>query len=444
MRWVKGTAAFACIVLTPDLFAEPVAAMHSGRFGQLGWNWDPWILASLSLAVAAYVCGLWRIPEAARSRVFGKWRYAAFGAAIAALFAVLISPLDALDDELFTAHMLQHLVLMMVAPPLLIMGRLGTAFLWAFPLRIRRWIARAWVFTGLRDGVHAVMSPVAVWILGSAALWFWHLPGPYGWALSNEWVHAFEHICFFVTSLMFWALVVEPLGRRRLDYGIAMLFVTTFGMQNGLLGAILTFGGRPLYVAYLPTTAAWGLTPLEDQQLAGLIMWIPASLIHLATLGFLFVAWMRGAERREAASTTAIRSRSSSQAPAVRGVWIIFILFVGITGCDRRLPSSPWKLEGANASRGPALMEVYGCGACHTIPGVPRAIGRVGPPLGEFGQRAFVAGMLRNNPENLVKWLREPQSIVPGNAMLDMGVTEQDARDLAAYLYALPTGTPAR
>ena len=86
------------------------------------------------------------------------------------------------------------------------------------------------------------------------------------------------------------------------------MFVATFGVQNGLLGALLTFAGRPLYVAYLPTTAAWGLTPLEDQQLSGLIMWIPASLIHLGTLGVLFVAWMHAAERRANLSTTTLRN----------------------------------------------------------------------------------------------------------------------------------------
>jgi cytochrome c oxidase assembly factor CtaG len=97
---------------------------------------------------------------------------------------------------------------------------------------------------------------------------------------------------------MFWSLVLEPVGRsRRLGYAGALLFVATFGIENGLLGALLTFSARPLYAAYLPTTAAWGLTPLEDQQLGGLGMWIPASLIHLTTLGVLLVAWLRSTER---------------------------------------------------------------------------------------------------------------------------------------------------
>ena len=194
--------------------------------------------------------------------------------------------------------MVQHLVLLMIAPPLLILGRPALACFWAFPLPGRRAIGRVWIRSGLKHAVDLVMSPIFVWLLCSAALWFWHLPGPYGWALGSESVHAFEHVCFFLTSLMFWSLVLEPLGRRRMDYGSTLLFVATFGVQTGLLGALLTFAGRPLYAAHLSTTAAWGLTPLEDQQLAGLIMWIPASLIHLTTLGVLFVVWMHTAERQ--------------------------------------------------------------------------------------------------------------------------------------------------
>ena len=283
--------------MTLGLLPAPVAAQTS-HFSQLGWNWNPLILASLGLAVYGYIRGLLRLNSAARARLFGGLRYAAFTAGIVTLFSALISPFDTLDDQLFSAHMVQHLVLLMIAPPLLILGRPALACFWAFPLPGRRAIGRVWIRSGLKHAVDLVMSPVIVWLLCSAALWFWHLPGPYGWALGSESVHAFEHVCFFVTSLMFWSLVLEPLGRRRMDYGSTLLFVATFGVQTGLLGALLTFAGRPLYAAHLSTTAAWGLTPLEDQQLAGLIMWIPASLIHLTTLGVLFVVWMHTAERQ--------------------------------------------------------------------------------------------------------------------------------------------------
>ncbi len=96
-----------------------------------------------------------------------------------------------------------------------------------------------------------------------------------------------------------------------------------------------------------------------------------------------------------------------------------------------------WLVVGGHPERGPALITAYGCGGCHTVPGVKGARGNVGPPLTRFGDRTYVAGMLRNSPANLIRWIRDPQGVVPGNAMPNMGVTEADARDLAAYLYTL-------
>ncbi|MEO7057115.1 MAG: c-type cytochrome [Caldimonas sp.] len=96
-----------------------------------------------------------------------------------------------------------------------------------------------------------------------------------------------------------------------------------------------------------------------------------------------------------------------------------------------------WRVIGGNAKRGPALIVAYGCAACHTVPGVRGADANVGPPLTRIGDRTYIAGMLRNSPANLVRWIRQPQAVIPGNAMPDMGVTEVDARDIAAYLYTL-------
>ncbi len=96
-----------------------------------------------------------------------------------------------------------------------------------------------------------------------------------------------------------------------------------------------------------------------------------------------------------------------------------------------------WRVVGGNAEHGPSLIVAYGCAACHTVPGVKGARGNVGPPLTRFGDRTYIAGMLRNTPANLVRWIRDPQGVVPGNAMPNMGVTEAEARDIAAYLYTL-------
>lgn len=415
----------------------------------LRWSVEPWVLASLALAVAGYLLGLRRLSRKARSRVFGALRCGAFAAGIATLVIALISPLDALDDQLFSAHMLQHLLLMMVAAPLLVSGRPAIAWLWAFPLRARRAIGRVWMGSGLHRGIRVLMTPLVVWVLCSVVLWFWHLPGPYGWALQDETVHTFEHLSFFITALMFWSLVLEPYGARRLDYGSTLLFVATLGAQNGLLGALLTFAGRPFYVAYANTTTAFGLTPLEDQQLAGLIMWVPASIIHLTTLAVLFVAWIHSLDRqpkRPAAAPRPIvesRAAPASHASILPNVALTCVLLtplllaVALAGCQRAETPSRWQMRGANAANGPALMRRYGCGTCHAVPGVDGANGHVGPPLDHFGRRVYISGVLHNAPDNLVQWLRHPQSALPGNAMPDMGVTEQDARDIAAYLYTL-------
>jgi cytochrome c1 len=102
-----------------------------------------------------------------------------------------------------------------------------------------------------------------------------------------------------------------------------------------------------------------------------------------------------------------------------------------------RAAGPAWSVAGGDARRGPGLMQGYGCTACHTIPGVANAQGNVGPPLTRFADRTYIAGMLRNTPANLVRWIRDPQGVVPGNAMPNMGVSDAQARDIAAYLYTL-------
>lgn len=425
--------AWRCLLALAWLTSASPALAHGAGAGPLGWHWEGWIVASLALAVFGYVCGLARMQAHARSRVFGVGRRAAFLAGIGVLVAALLSPLDALDDRLFSAHMLQHMLLIVVAPPLLVWSRPASAWLWAFDLRARRAIGRVWSGAGLQRGFACLMRPLSVWTLSCLALWFWHLPGPYGWALGNAWVHALEHLCFFATALAFWSLVLAPYARRQLGYGASLLFVGTAGMQMGLLGAILTFAPRPVYLLHSSAPLAWGLSVLEDQQLAGLIMWVPTGLVYSGAMAVLFVAWLRDAERKAAAEATQARRARGFQRAGV----LSLLLILALGGCQQQATSPPWHMRGAQPERGPALLGHYGCGACHMIPGVADARGNVGPPLTHFAQRGFIAGTLPNEPANLTLWLRKPQQVLPGNAMPNTGLTERDARDIAAYLYTL-------
>jgi len=289
-----------------DVYAHEV---HAQLNSSLAWTWEPAVLIPLMLCGMLYLLGWRRLRyEGAAVQVLGRVRPLMFGIGMLALVAALVSPLDALAGELFSAHMVQHLLLMLLAPPLLIWGRPVLTWLWAFPLSQRRVIGRWWVRRSLLRRLYDfALRPLVAWILASVALWFWHLPGPYDWALASESVHTIEHLCFFLTSLAFWTLVLEPYNGHKPSHGTALIMVTTFAIHNSLLAALLTFSPAPLYHAY--SGSAFDLLPLEDQQLAGLIMWIPASVIHLASVATLIVSWLSHKEGYEVRA--AIRTKKA-------------------------------------------------------------------------------------------------------------------------------------
>ena len=278
----------------------------------LSWDLQPWVMVSLAVACLGYARGLAALPAGRRDRIFGPWRIASFCAGILVLVIALLSPLSSLDDQLFSAHMAQHLLLMLVAPPLLVYSRPIMAWMCALPTGGRRAVSGLWSRRrGLQRCTALLMNPLSVWVLASATLWFWHLPGPYRWAAGNEGVHILEHFLLFATSLMFWSVVIEPYGRRHIDYGLCLMFVAAFSVQIGMLGAILTFASHPLYTADAAALLPWGFSPLEDQQLAGVVMWVPVGLIHLSTMAILFLAWLKHAERRAQASVARLLASNS-------------------------------------------------------------------------------------------------------------------------------------
>ncbi|HEX3882125.1 MAG TPA: cytochrome c oxidase assembly protein [Stellaceae bacterium] len=386
-----------------------------------GWSDNIGLWVSLIVGAGWYAAGVARLYNRGQSGgPIGKSHIAAFSAGMAILFIVLVSPFDAVADQLFWVHMVQHLALLLVATPLLIMGRPALAFLWAFGGGGRRRVGWLWKAFGLRRGLAVAMHPIVVWLLFCGAFVVWHFPGPYQWALRDENIHTLEHVTFFVSALMFWSLVVEPSGVRRLDYGPTLVFVVTAAILSGLPGALIALAPRPLYPAHAAGDAAWGLTLLEDQQLAGIVMWIPGGLVYLIAAGWVFVKWLQQDERRR---------------PALRRALPLMALCclapIALSGCGKSDAAE------TGARRGARLISAYGCGGCHTIPGVAQGNGVVGPPLTMMGRRTYIAGMLRNTSDNMVAWLRSPQSIVPGNVMPDMSLSEGDARDIASYLESL-------
>ena len=262
------------------------------------WTWDPLVAAALALAAALYARGARRLTTRAESLAALRWwEIAAFVGGWLALFVALVSPLDALSDLLFSAHMAQHELLMIVAAPLLVLGRPFVVALWALPgaarARVGAWTrARAW-----RAAWRGISGPLFALLAHGFAVWVWHLPSWHQAALRSEGVHLVQHLCFFWTAALFWWAVVH--GRYgRIGYGIAVVFVFATALHTSVLGALLTFATRVWYPLYGERARAWGLTPLEDQQLAGLIMWVPAGVLFMVIGLALFAAWLGESERR--------------------------------------------------------------------------------------------------------------------------------------------------
>jgi putative membrane protein len=260
------------------------------------WNLHPVLLAGLLLAGWAYRRGRTGGPR----RPVDTWRARCFTLALVALGLALLSPLDALSNALASAHMVQHLLLLLVAAPLLALSAPSSTILRGSPLAVRRASGRWRRRLGLTHGNLAVLRhPAAVWLLQVGVLWFWHAAAPYDAALDNQFLHLLEHASFLVTAVLFWHVVIGVRGAARVSGGLGVLLVFAMAMQSVFLSVLLTFARTPWYSGYATTTAPWDLDPLTDQQLAGVIMWIPAGGIYLAAALVLLVTWIRATERED-------------------------------------------------------------------------------------------------------------------------------------------------
>ena len=245
------------------------------------WSFDPLVVAPMLLALWLYGRGsrqLWSRAGYGRGVTYAQTLSFALGAAM--LFGALVSPLDALGETLLSAHMAQHLLLVAVAPPLLLFGKPGIVFAWALPAKSRRYFLGSAVWRFLANIGNALSRPLPAALLHGLALWVWHAPAPFNAAVAGDGVHALEHISFFGTAMLFWRAILEARPSRRAGPALGAAFATL--IHSGLLGALITMAPYSLYTWYRGRTELWGLSPLEDQQLAGLLMWVPLGIVYLA------------------------------------------------------------------------------------------------------------------------------------------------------------------
>jgi putative membrane protein len=258
------------------------ALAHSG--GAQSASDQAWRIAvavPLALAGAAYFRGLRRVWRRAGSgRGVRPAEALAFGAGLVVLAVLLALPLHAWGRLRFTPHMIEHELLTLVAAPLLAAGGAGVPWLFALPPSWRRQVGRWLARDRLRRLWRRVSHPAAAWALHGAALWLWHAPALFEAALRSEVVHYLQHVSLLATALLFWASVLPRRADARTRLvGMFSLFATS--LHATLLGALLTLSPLIWYASYVAAATPGGLSALEDQQLAGLVMWVPGGLVYV-------------------------------------------------------------------------------------------------------------------------------------------------------------------
>ena len=257
--------------------------------GAFDWSLAPELVLPLAAVAGLYAVGWWRL---ARRGARPSWRPAAGLAGLLALAAALLTPVAALGHFLFAAHMTQHMLLMAVAAPLLLLADPLPAILWALPRPLRRRTGR--LLAGGRplratwERLTAV--PVAA-LVYAAVLWAWHHPRAYEAALGGEWVHHVEHLAFFGAAVLFWWPVIGPAprARRPASYGLRIAHVVIAALHGSVLAMLLAWSPRVLYDTYAAVPRVTTLTPLEDQALGGVIMWAGSSTVDM--LAVLALVW---------------------------------------------------------------------------------------------------------------------------------------------------------
>jgi putative membrane protein len=244
-----------------------------------GWSLAPALLVPLAATLVIYgigACRLWGRARLGREALLRDSGLFLAGWALMAL--ALVSPLHDVSRRLFSAHMIEHEIVMTAAAPLLVLARPGGTMMWALPQLARRMIGLAIRTRLVSHSWSMATAPIAAAAIHAAAIWIWHIPSVFAAALAQEWLHWLQHLSFLASALLFWWAIFYRAGHRFLALGL--LFATS--IHTSLLGALLAFSTRLWIPAQGTGAAGWNMTALDDQQLAGLIMWIPGGVAYLA------------------------------------------------------------------------------------------------------------------------------------------------------------------
>ncbi|EJT00963.1 hypothetical protein RCCGE510_31756 (plasmid) [Rhizobium sp. CCGE 510] len=291
------------------MFLAAIAASHPAvahedhvHSSSLPWTADPWILVPLGLSAILYGCGSLRLPvRSLASRRAVVRRTLIFWSGWLVLAGALVSPLHWLGEQLFTVHMIEHELVMAVSAPLIVLARPPAVLLWGFPRTIRRRTGQALANKTVRRTWTFLSSGTVATLVHGMAIWAWHAPVLFDAAVESVPLHRLQHLCFFASAILFWWSVIWKTNR-----GLAAwhLFLTMLHMS--ILGALIALSPNVLYGLQTRASEDWGLLPLEDQQMAGLVMWVPAGVIYAVVALVLAALWIRDSGKGGAGGTRII------------------------------------------------------------------------------------------------------------------------------------------
>jgi putative membrane protein len=263
----------------------------------LAWRPDPLVIAALVAAAAAYLLAVRRVRRRHPTNPHRVHRTWLFAGGLAAIGLALLSPVEAYEGSLFSMHMVQHLLLEFIAAPLLLAGSPITLALRAATPRLRR----ALLALLQSRVVHALAFPAVAWILFAAVNWGWHFSDLYDQALEIPALHHVQHATFLAAALLFWWPVIgaDP-SPWRLPHAARLVYLFLALPQNSFLGVALLSASTVLYPHYVTNARDWGIAPLDDQALGGVLMWVIGDLAFVAGMLLVVALWMRQEDRRTA------------------------------------------------------------------------------------------------------------------------------------------------
>jgi cytochrome c oxidase assembly factor CtaG len=278
------------LLLASVLVGAPAAA-HGTHEGVLGWTLDPLLTVPLALALIIYLVGWSRLSKRASAPV----RPVLFLSGWAVLTVTLTSPLHEAGERSFTMHMIEHELIMLVATLLLAASGAGGVLAWGLPRPLRSALGGGWK-SPLQSLWRRLTDPVTATVIQGVVMWGWHAPPLFDAALDSFGWHIAQHGCFFLSSLLFWWAMLHPRSRAN-GYGVSAVCLFATSLVGGALGALMSLSSSPWYADYAAMgMTGIGLDPVEDQRLAGLIMWIPGGLIHGAAAVAMLFKWLKASE----------------------------------------------------------------------------------------------------------------------------------------------------